>query len=106
MIVITAVKWLMDEGYDLKQIVPAISEVPMQLTDDPWNGLLWDSTNRRMIMSGDNRVLAERLLVFGLTGDATITGKTEMEMRREWAGILQTKTSSVTLPSWYKLKKQ
>jgi DNA sulfur modification protein DndB len=105
MIVIAVIKWLTDEGYDLKQIVPAIAEVPMQLTDDPWNGLLWDSTNRRMIMSGDNRVLAERLMVFGLTGDATITGKTEMEMRREWAGILQTKTSSLTLPSWFKLKK-
>jgi hypothetical protein len=56
-------------------------------------------------MSGDNRALAERLLAYGLTGDTKLTGKTDMEMRREWAGILQTKTAQVTLPSWSKLKK-
>ena len=105
MIVIEVIKWLTDDGYDLNKVVAAIAKVPMQLTDAPWAGLLWDSTNRRMIMSGDNRALAGRLLAYGLTNSTKLTGRSEAEMRRELAGILQTRTSSVSLPSWSKLKK-
>jgi DNA sulfur modification protein DndB len=105
MIVIEVIKWLLDEGFELIQIVNAVAEVPMQLADAPWAGLLWDVTNRRMIMSGDNRILAERILAYGLTGDPVIAGKTEVELRREWAGIIGKSTRTVVLPSWSRLKK-
>lgn len=83
-----------------------MAKVPMQLTDESWAGLLWDGpTNRRMIMSGDNRALAERLLAYSLTGNAEITGRTEEELRREWARVFQTNLRSVTLPIWFKLKR-
>ena len=105
MIVVEVIKLLVDKGFNLDKTIDAVAKVPMQLTDEPWAGLLWDPTNRRMIMSGDNRALAERLLAYGLTGNAEITGRTEEELRREWAGILQTNLRSVTLPIWVKLRR-
>jgi hypothetical protein len=105
MIVIEALKRLIDEGYNLDDSIQAVAGVPMQLTDSPWAGLIWDVTNRRMIMSGDNRNLAARLLLFGLTGKTEIAGKTEKEMRDEWAGITGRTTRSVILPNWSRLRK-
>jgi DNA sulfur modification protein DndB len=105
MIVVEVIKLLIDKGFNLDKTIDAMAKVPMQLTDEPWAGLLWDPTNRRMIMSGDNRALAERLLAYGLTGNTEITGRTEEELRREWAGILQSNLRSVTLPIWVKLKR-
>jgi DNA sulfur modification protein DndB len=105
MIVIEVIKSLLDEGYALEKIVSAVAKVPMQLANEPWAGLLWDVTNRRMIMSLDNRTLAARLLVYGLTGDQIAAGKTYRELRKEWAGILGKSMRSVTIPSWSKLNK-
>jgi hypothetical protein len=53
----------------------------------------------------DRRGWAARLLVYGLTGEFVVAGKTAVELRREWAGILTKSVRSVTLPSWAKLKK-
>jgi hypothetical protein len=104
MIVIEVIKKLIDAGYKLEDVVQAIAKTPMQLAAEPWAGLLWDVTNRRMIMSADNRMLSGRMLAYGLTCDEKITGKTVSELRREWAGILVKSIRSVALPSWAKLK--
>jgi len=106
MIVVEVIKTLVDDGYPLAGVISAIAKVPMQLTDDPWAGLLWDVTNRRMIMSGDNRSLAGRLLIFGITGTSTLTGKSEREMREELGGILGRPFRSIALPTWTKLRKR
>jgi DNA sulfur modification protein DndB len=106
MIVVEVIKTLLDDGYPLAGVISAIAKVPMQLTDDPWAGLLWDVTNRRMIMSGDNRSLAERLLIFGITGSSILTGKSEREMREELGGILGKPFKSIALPAWTKLRKR
>ena len=104
MIVIEVIKKLLDAGYKLEDIVQTIAKIPMQLATEPWAGLLWDVTNRRMIMSADNRMLAERLLAYGLTCNEGIAGRTARELRREWAGILVKGIRSVALPSWARLK--
>jgi DNA sulfur modification protein DndB len=106
MIVVESIKWLIDEGYTLRSIIDALAKVPMQLTGEPWTGLLWDATNRRMIMSADNRNLAERLLVYGLTGSATMAGRSELQLKREWAGVLgRSTTRGITLPIWKRITK-
>ena len=104
MIVVEVIKTLIDAGYKLEDVVQAIAKIPMQLANEPWAGLLWDVTNRRMIMSADNRILAERLLAYGLTSDEDIAGRTARELRKEWAGILVKGIRSVALPSWVRLK--
>jgi DNA sulfur modification protein DndB len=105
MIVVEVMKRMLDDGYALNKIVSAVAKIPMQLTDDPWAGLLWDVRNRRMIMSGDNRTLAERLLAFGLTGSTDLAGKSEQEMREELSGILGRPLKGMTLPRWSRLRK-
>ena len=62
MIVVDVVKELLDAGFKQESVIQAVASVPMQLTDKPWAGLLWDTTNRRMISSGENRILAWRAL--------------------------------------------
>ena len=38
-----------DSGLPKKEAIKRISEISMELTDEPWVGLLWDKTKRRMI---------------------------------------------------------
>jgi len=103
MLVVEVMKELLRAGYSQENVIAAIASVPMQLSDMPWAGLLWDVTNKRMIMSGDNRALARRILIFGLTGKAELSGKTELEMRQEWAGISGKALRNISLPDWIRL---
>jgi hypothetical protein len=70
----------------------------------PWERLIWDPVNRRMVVSGDNRVVAEHILVYGLTGNENLIGQSERSLRKEWAGLIgQTSSRSVAVPDWPKL---
>jgi DNA sulfur modification protein DndB len=101
---ITVIRMLVDAGLPLHKVIKALSKVPFELTDQPWSGLLWDPVNQRMIMSGDNRLVAQKLLIYGVTGDIAMTGDTKSQLRREWAGILGKSSRSVTLPRWVTIK--
>jgi DNA sulfur modification protein DndB len=104
MLIVEVIKDLLVAGYKQEDVIAAIASVPMLLTDTPWAGLLWDVTNKRMIMSSDNRTLAKRLMVYGLTARVELSGKTELEMRQEWAGITGKTPRNVALPHWSRLR--
>lgn len=91
-------------GVSLEKIIKAIATVPIQLAEAPWAGLLWDVANRRMIMSGYNRNLSARILIFGLTGNVSLAGKTEKEMLVEGASIVGKASRFLQLPSLAKLR--
>jgi DNA sulfur modification protein DndB len=103
-IVVSAIRSLLDKGFQLQAVLSALGKVPLMLTDAPWAGLLWDPTNKRMIMSADNRSVAQNLLLYGITGSGDVISKPKDNLRREWGGIVDKPISSMKLPVWSRVK--
>ena len=89
-------------GWD--KVTSLVGRTPTNLADFPWAGLLWDTTNRRMLTTKENQKVARQLLFHALGGDLTRPPfKTTTEkVRRELAGILKASPADVTLPRYGK----
>ena len=102
-LVVAAIRILRDQGKSLKDIVEAISSVPMVLGEYPWAGLLWDTANKRMLVRGENQKVALRILVHGIGGDLSVFRTTLPDLRREYAGLLNREITEVKLRKWAQL---
>jgi DNA sulfur modification protein DndB len=87
---VRAIRFLVDKGATLKQAVDRIAAVPMQLNEPPWDELLWDTENERILYTGENQKVAYRLLIYGAGGQLSQLKKavTLEQLKEEWAGIV------------------
>jgi DNA sulfur modification protein DndB len=102
--IVGAIRRLVAAGFKRDQVIMAIGKLDLDLNAHPWERLIWDPVNRRMLVSGENRVVAEHILVYGLTRDENLIGQSERSLRKEWAGLVgQSSSRAVALPGWPKL---
>jgi hypothetical protein len=102
--IVGAIRRLVGAGFKQDQVIMTIGKLDLDLNTHPWERLIWDPVNRRMLVSGDNRVVAEHILVYGLTRDENLIGQSERSLRKEWAGLVGQKSSrAVVLPDWPRL---
>lgn len=52
---------MVDRGVELEKAVSKLSAVPLQLTDEPWVGVLWKPSTKTMLLK--YKKLAENLLL-------------------------------------------
>ena len=102
LMVVSVIRYLLDEGKNLKQALSAIAGAPMSLSEPPWAGLLWDSANHRMTVSSENQRVATRILLHGVGGRLAALKSTPDALIAEWAGIIDRPEDSVKLPVWKK----
>jgi DNA sulfur modification protein DndB len=101
LMVISVIRYLLDEGKALAKALSAVASAPMLLAEPPWVGLLWDSANHRMTVSSENQRVATRLLLHGVGGRlAALKNASPETLKKEWAGIIDKPVRSVRLPSW------
>lgn len=98
--VVSVIRYLLDEGKTLQQSLRRLSAAPMGLSDAPWVGLLWDATNHRMTVSSENQRVAARILLHGVGGRLTAVKTTPEALRTEWAGIVDRPEEDIELPKW------
>lgn len=96
-------KWFSELGVSLRSILRNATRVPMSLTEEPWVGLLWDPTNRRMIVRSENQRVAQRILYYGLGGKLSRFNSSTRQLREELAGLLGTHPEEVRLHRWAEL---
>ena len=102
LIIAHVVRRAKDSGLSEREAIKRISEVSMELTDEPWVGLLWDKTNQRMISGTTSQKVARQLLFYAIGGDLADM-KTNVEaVRKEYAGLLNKDEFEVELPRQYK----
>lgn len=102
LVIAHVVRQAKDSGLSERETIKRISEVSMELTDDPWVGLLWDKTNQRMISGTIPQKVARQILFYYIGGDLTDM-KTNIEaVRREYTGLLNKDESEVKLQRQYK----
>ena len=90
------------EGMALDAAIDVVGLAPTDVAESPWTGLLWDSTNRRMLTAKENQRVARRLLFCALGGDLSRAPfkTTERGVRKELAGVLNMDPAEVSLPRY------
>ena len=101
LIIANVVRQAKDAGLDETEAIKRISEVSMELTDEPWVGLLWDKTNQRMISGTIPQKVAKQILFYTIGGDLADMDTNAEAVRREYAGLLNRDESDVKLPRQY-----
>jgi DNA sulfur modification protein DndB len=102
-ILIQVIKWFQESKVSLRTILRNAANVPMSLDEDPWVGLLWDPTNRRMIVRSENQRVAQRILFYGLGGKLSRFNSSHRQLRDELAGLLGKTPDEVVLHRWGQL---
>ena len=89
-----------EEAVDTQTSIQRLAEVPWQLAEAPWVGLLWDAENQRMITSPEAQRVAKRLIYHSVGGALSDLRTDEAELRKELAGMLNRAPEDVTLPRY------
>lgn len=97
LIIAHVVRQAIDSGFPKKEAIKRISEISMELTDEPWVGLLWDKINQRMISGPPSQKVAKQLLFYMIGGDLAKMKTKAEELQQEYAGLLNRDKSEVTL---------
>lgn len=81
---------LVERGLTLEQAVKRIAAIPMMLDVEPWVGLLWDPTARRINSRAENQRIARWLLMHAAGGDVSWLGRgvSVERLQRELTGVL------------------
>ena len=100
LIIAYVVRQAKDTGLTEQQAIKRISDGSLELTDDPWVGLLWDDTNHRMISGSTHQNVAKRLLFYMIGGELSKLGTSIEDVRREYAGLIHRNENEVKLPRY------
>jgi DNA sulfur modification protein DndB len=100
LIIVQVLRYLMESGMQLAEAIRVVSQVPMEVSAPPWIGLMWDTVNKRMITTQENRKVAERLLFYSVGGDFRRLRANSHGLRQEHAGILSRVPIEVELPRY------
>ena len=88
------------ENADSRAVIQRLAEVPVELAEAPWLGLLWDGENRRMITASEAQRVAKWLIYYSVGGDLGHLRTDETALRRELAGLLNMAPEDVKLPRY------
>jgi len=93
-----ATRKAIDMGMSTKTIVGKIARMPMELSQRPWVGLLWDHTTKRIITNKKNQEVASLLMLRMAGIDWRQVAPRGYNLRREYAGLLNQPLTAVRLP--------
>ena len=93
-----AVRRARDAGWLLSRIVNALARVQMELSQAPWNELLWNSQSHTMITNKENQRIASLLLLHMAHVPLEAVGSSTTQLHHEYAAVLQKPVADVQLP--------
>lgn len=97
---IKVVRKLIDLGLTLEKAIERLANIPMELSEAPWLGLLWDHQNKRMITAGENQRAGIKLMYYSVGGDLADFRSSTQLLKEELAGVLNRNTDEVELPRY------
>jgi len=104
-IITNAVKFALKGGYPLDNILKRLSKLPLELSSEPWKGLLWEAIKKRMITRKENQEVATKLLYYMIGYDLSNINLTKEELIEAYASAInwdEEKSGKLELP--HKLK--
>jgi DNA sulfur modification protein DndB len=82
----------------VERTLPLLSKVEMNIDKFPWQGLLWESGEKRMITAPENRNVAKRLLLYMIGFNLEKIKITEATLKKSYASLLNKKPEEIDLP--------
>jgi DNA sulfur modification protein DndB len=87
-------------GYSMEETIKKISALNLELTTEPWVGLLWENIGKKMITRKENQKVASQLLLYMIGYDMKKFGiKDENKLKENYASKLNKPVEEVQLPS-------
>ncbi len=93
-----------DSGLALDKVAKQLSKVPMEISENPWVGLLWDVKNQRMIAASENQKAAGKLLFHSVGGKLSVLKSSKEELIKELSGLLNKEEDEIELRRYSKVK--
>jgi len=93
-----------DSGLAVDKAAKKLSKVPMEISGNPWAGLLWDVKNRRMITAVENQKAAVKLLFHSVGGKLLALKSSKEELIKELSGLLNKEEDEIELPRYAPLR--
>jgi DNA sulfur modification protein DndB len=88
MILLSTLVALRGGGLSEPTAIGRLAAMPSALGSLPWLGLLWDSTNHRMITRAENRRVAIALAAYQCGGDIQRLKYSKQKLEEEWTGLV------------------
>lgn len=98
--VITTIVDLCKEGLTLIEALDRLKRVEMNLSKEPWLGLIWNSVLKRMIATGENQKAARLVLLNSVGGDLRKVGSDVEKIKLELAGLMNRPVEEIKLPKY------
>ena len=100
-IVATVIREAINQGMTEKEAIERVSNISMDLANEPWVGLLWDKTNQRMLTAPTNKKVAKQVLFHSIGGNLSKMKIDIDDVWEEYAGLLNREKCEVKLPQFY-----
>lgn len=90
---IKAIKSALEKGNNCEEIIPLISKIETDISNEPWEGLFWETAQNRMITGAENQKVAVNLILYmiGLNKD-------DEKLKKSYASLLNKSSEEVSLP--------
>lgn len=98
--VIITIADLRKEGLPLTESLDRIKQVEMSLSKEPWSGLIWNSSLKRMIATGENQKAARLVLLYSVGGNLEKVGSSVNKLKLELAGLMNRGVQEIELPKY------
>jgi len=86
-IIFNAIKIAKESKMKIDSILKGISSMPVNLNDEPWSRLLWDTSRQRMYptISKDRQKIASQLIYYMIHGNLSDINTNEVKLRESYA---------------------
>jgi DNA sulfur modification protein DndB len=85
-------------GYPIEDTIRRMSNLNLELTKEPWVGLLWDDASKRMITGKENQKVALSLILYMIGYDLDTLGIEVNKLKIDYAAMLKKPVEQVKLP--------
>lgn len=95
------VRFLQDTMYiSIEEAVKRVSKAQLYLSEWPWAGLLWDTQNMTMMVTGERQTAATKLLFYACGGDLSLLSirNSPEKLSKQLAGLLNREIDEIHLP--------
>lgn len=86
-------------NYSIEEAIKRISTLDLELTKEPWLGLLWDSIGNKMITRKENQKVASSLILYMIGYDMAKLGIKVDKLKKDYASKLNRPEEEVQLPN-------
>ncbi len=85
------------EKLSLEKAVERVSKIPRDLSNDPWNNIVWNIAGKRMLTGAVNRKAAEKVMYHAVGGNLSVLKSGVGQLHKDIAAIRQIEVKDVRL---------